>query len=98
MFLAPGNHESPLADFSLVSLWQTGDGSIDLRFFGDGTDLFVCSVDSAVANIVLNCVVKEWRVLWDYTDIFAKRGEGDSPDILAVDEDLAGLDVEEAVY
>jgi hypothetical protein len=59
--------------------------------------LFVCGVDEAVADVVLDGVVEEGCVLGDDADFLAETGEGNGAYVLAVDEDAAGLDIVEAV-
>jgi len=46
---------------------------------------------------VFYCVIEEGRVLRDYADFLAEGGECYGADVLAVDEDAAGLDVEESI-
>jgi hypothetical protein len=59
--------------------------------------LVVCGIDAAVADVVLDCIVEEGGVLRDDANFLTETGKGDGANVLAVDEDAAGLDVIEAV-
>jgi hypothetical protein len=60
------------------------------------SDFLPTGLHPAVGDVVIQAVVEQHRVLRHDADVLAQAGLGDLADVLAVDEDAAGSDIEEA--
>ena len=64
---------------------------------GGALDIGVAGAGPAEADVLADRVVEENGVLADQRHVVAQAGELDLGDVLSVDEDAAGIDVEEAL-
>ncbi|KAF1730746.1 hypothetical protein CRV24_008816 [Beauveria bassiana] len=93
LLLAAGNHEPALADFGVVAVGEARNRVVDAGALRGGHHLRARRVDGAVANVVLDRVVEERRVLRDDANGAAQGVDLDVANVLVVNEDAAALGV-----
>ena len=97
LLLATGELQAALAHRGLVTVRQAFDEAVDVRGACGGLDLFPRRLGAAVADVVVDAVVEQHRVLRNDADGAAQRGLGQLAQVVAVDGDAPLADVIEAV-
>ena len=94
--LAAAEDEALFADHTFVPFGVRHDEIVGVRQFGGLDDLFAGGVGGAVGDVGGDGVVEEDGFLSDGSDDGADVGDFVVPDVVAIDEDLAGGDIVEA--
>ena len=85
MFLAPTYHHAALSDHGIIPIRKLVNAVVYMRAPRCFVDLFLCSVEVAVVNVMFNRIVKQRGILRYDANCATQGVETHVADVLAVD-------------
>src|ERR1700722_1701661 len=93
--LAAGKLQAVFADRCVVAGWKVHDEIMRVRSLGGGDDLGVAGAEFSKSDIFADRAPEHMDDLPDIGDLLAQRAARYSGNILAVDQNVAGVDIVE---